>query len=140
MRLSKNFHDYEFFCPCCGGVMIDAKLIFELQELRDLVSKPVYISSGYRCKKENKRIGGYEHSPHLTGLAVDIKVRGISPVRLADIAKTLNNVRLGIYPNHLHIDVVPPRPSRYWFVKKYGRKAIYSGKERDLKKFLLNLI
>lgn len=140
MKLSKDFDSKEFACPCCGGEMVDAKLIFELQELRDLVGKPVDISSGYRCKKENKRIGGYECSPHLTGLAVDIKVKGMSPVRLADIAKTLNNVRLGIYPNHLHIDVLPPRPSRYWLVKKYGQKAIYSGKERDLKKFLRNLI
>ncbi|GAJ19836.1 unnamed protein product, partial [marine sediment metagenome] len=45
------------------------------------------------------------------GNAVDIQVKGMSPVRLAlIIAKNITGVRIGIYPNHVHIDVLPPNP------------------------------
>ncbi|GAF67652.1 unnamed protein product, partial [marine sediment metagenome] len=42
------------------------------------------------------------------------------------------------YPNHIHLDIVKPHPSKYWLVKKYGQKPIYSGNEKNLAKFLKN--
>ena len=46
-----------------------------LQPLRDHLWKPVVVSSGYRCKDLNKKVGGVENSQHLKGEAADIKVR-----------------------------------------------------------------
>ena len=46
-----------------------------LQPLRDHLGKPVVVSSGYRCKDLNKKVGGVENSQHLKGEAADIKVR-----------------------------------------------------------------
>lgn len=43
-----------------------------LDPLRELAGMPIYISSGYRCKELNKRVGGAEKSQHLTGRAADI--------------------------------------------------------------------
>lgn len=47
-----------------------------LQPLRDYYNKPVVITSGYRCGKLNKLIGGVNHSQHMKGEAVDLVVLG----------------------------------------------------------------
>lgn len=43
-----------------------------LEDIRVKYDKPIYISSGYRCKELNKLVGGSKTSYHLLGLAVDI--------------------------------------------------------------------
>lgn len=43
-----------------------------LQPLRDKISFPFHVNSGYRCKKLNKAVGGSDTSAHLQGLAADI--------------------------------------------------------------------
>ena len=43
-----------------------------LDPLRELYGKPVYISSGYRCPRLNKAVGGVVNSQHLRGEAADI--------------------------------------------------------------------
>ena len=134
-KLSANFSLYEFVCGCgCGYDDIDLKFVDKLQCLRDLIEKPIVVTSGCRCHDYNRHIGGVINSPHLDGLAADIQVEGMTPVTLAIIANRINYIRIGIYPVHLHIDIKPPLPSKYWIVKK--GKYIYSGKENDLNKFL----
>ena len=46
-----------------------------LQPLRDHLGRPVTITSGYRCKELNKRVGGVRNSQHLKGEAADIRVK-----------------------------------------------------------------
>ena len=134
-KLSKNFEQYEFDCGCgCGEDEVDPKLVDKLQCLRDLVGKPIIVTSGCRCTLYNKHIGGVENSPHLLGLAADIQVEGMTPVTLSILANRIQYIRIGIYPVHVHIDIKPPNPSKYWIVK--NNKYIYSGKEKDLNKFL----
>ena len=89
MKLTKNFSLEEIYrsdtAQRCG---IDNKPQTEevvenlralctevLQPLRDHLGKPVVVSSGYRCKDLNKKVGGVENSQHLKGEAADIKVR-----------------------------------------------------------------
>lgn len=43
-----------------------------LEPLREAWGKPIHISSGYRCPKLNKRVGGSATSAHLKGLAADL--------------------------------------------------------------------
>lgn len=43
-----------------------------LQPIRDEYKKPIVISSGFRCKKLNKAVGGASNSDHIWGCAVDI--------------------------------------------------------------------
>ena len=134
-KLSEHFHDYEFKCCCCGKITVSAALILKLQELRDTINKPIRITSGYRCPIENKKVGGAKNSAHLLGEGADIQTE-LSTVTLAMIACLIKGIRIGMYTNHLHIDVRPANPSKYWIVKKYGQKAIYSGRENNLAKFL----
>lgn len=44
-----------------------------LQPIRDAWGKPIVISSGYRCPKLNKAVGGVANSQHIYGQAADIK-------------------------------------------------------------------
>lgn len=139
--LTEHFNKWEFKCPCSEckhrKIHIDLNLIYRLEEIRELIgNKPINITSGLRCKAENNRVGGSKNSPHVLGKAADIQVKEVKPIEVALMAKLVNGVRLGIYPNHLHVDVVPPNPSKFWLVKKYGGEYIYSKKEKDLVKFL----
>lgn len=44
-----------------------------LDEIREKYGKPIIITSGYRCLKLNKLVGGKPNSFHLKGLAADLK-------------------------------------------------------------------
>ena len=140
-NLSEHFSRYEFKCPCSQckkkKIHIDMNLVNKLEDIRRRVcNKPIKITSGIRCKSENYRVGGASNSPHLLKKAADIQVEGSNPIFVALMAETVGGVRIGIYPEHVHIDVMPPNPSKFWLVKKYGEAPIYSGDEQQLQNFL----
>jgi hypothetical protein len=49
-----------------------------LQPIRDGLTRPVVISSGYRCRELNKLIGGASGSQHQFGEAADFSVAGLN--------------------------------------------------------------
>ena len=49
---------------------------YVLEPLRVAMNRPIKISSGYRCEKLNKAVGGVYNSQHLKGQAVDIDIEG----------------------------------------------------------------
>lgn len=49
---------------------------YVLEPLRVAMGKPIKISSGYRCEKLNKAVGGVYNSQHLKGQAADIDIQG----------------------------------------------------------------
>lgn len=49
-----------------------------LEPLRNIIGKPICVSSGYRCEELNKAVGGSSTSQHRYGQAVDIYVNGMS--------------------------------------------------------------
>lgn len=76
-----------------------------MQPLRDKINKPINITSGYRCPKLNKLVGGVENSQHLLGQACDFKINGMRPY---DIAKEILDLgvvfdQLILYPNFVHV-------------------------------------
>ena len=102
---ASNFTAQEFACKCCGEMMIDQRLIGKLELLRAEFGKPIIITSGYRCPKYNKEVGGAVRSQHLSGKAVDVKVRGISPTKVAKSAKKVGFSFVKVYSSWTHIDV-----------------------------------
>ena len=50
-----------------------------LEPVRDIVHKPVQVTSGYRSPTVNALVGSKPTSQHITGCAADIKVAGVSP-------------------------------------------------------------
>ena len=76
--LSKNFSKLEVQCPCgCGADKISPVLIKKLQKVRDIIGRPVIITSGVRCEFYNASIKASMNSSHIPddygiGNAVDI--------------------------------------------------------------------
>jgi zinc D-Ala-D-Ala carboxypeptidase len=82
----KHFKKDEFRCKHCGQLPaqgIDRRLVLMLEQLRTMIgSKPIVITSGYRCPTHNKATGGAANSQHMYGKAADILVNGMSPREL----------------------------------------------------------
>lgn len=68
-----HFQKCEFMCPCCGSVGdgIATSLVELLETLREKYGA-IIITSGFRCKKYNREVGGVSNSAHLKGQASDI--------------------------------------------------------------------
>ena len=61
-----------------------------LEPYRDLVEKPVIISSGYRCPELNRLVGGAKNSQHMKGEAADLRMNSYKDAMLC-AAWLLNN-------------------------------------------------
>jgi uncharacterized protein YcbK (DUF882 family) len=80
-KLTPNFRYKEFFCH---GVEPPAEYFnnvmqcaLQLQKVRDIIRKPIIITSAYRTKAHNTAIGGAKYSQHLTASAVDSHATGM---------------------------------------------------------------
>ncbi len=113
--ISPYFNLSEFACPCCKKIMLHPKLLVKLIELRNVLERPVYITSGYRCFKYNQEVGGIVNSYHCIGLAADIKVKDINLITLLEICENIDFNGIGFYENKnfLHLDVRPTRRARW---------------------------
>ena len=97
--------------------------LFETFEmLRTAVGKPLIVESGYRCPTHNAAVGGAALSPHVFGMAIDVRVK--SKKEAEDMAVLLGglgrDVRMGwkkyAVPT-FHFDCahfVWPRPSEFF--------------------------
>lgn len=52
-----------------------------LEPARNVVGKPLVITSGYRCKQLNRAVGGVANSYHIQGRAADILVNAPSDTK-----------------------------------------------------------
>ena len=107
-KLSANFRVREFACSDGSDpVFIDTELVKILQKIRNHFGKSVTITSAYRTPGKNKAVGGTTYSQHLYGTAADIKVKGVTPKKVAAYAETLlkNKGGIGIYKTFTHVDV-----------------------------------
>ena len=115
MKLTENFSLDEFKSKDGASfpaeVMQNLSILAEqLQVLRDHLSKPITITSGYRSKEHNKKIGGALDSYHVRGMAADIQVAGMKPKEVAEeIEKLIKEGKMleggiGIYNSWVHYD------------------------------------
>lgn len=72
-KITTHFHSSEFRCKCgCGKIYIDEGLVDKLEQLfTKLNASKCIISSGYRCSKHDKNVGGNGYGQHTKGLAAD---------------------------------------------------------------------
>ncbi len=107
-KVSTNFRVREFACTDGSDpIFIDSDLVSVLQKIRNHFGKSVTITSAYRTPTKNKACGGTTYSQHLYGRAADIKIKGVTPKKVAQYAETLlkNKGGIGIYSTFTHIDV-----------------------------------
>lgn len=86
---------------------LNPKLVDLLDKAREIAKIPFIITSGYRSKETNERVGGIEGSAHTKGLAVDIKAKNSNEHFI--ITKALMEVgftRISrCYSGHIHTDI-----------------------------------
>ncbi|MDP1614195.1 MAG: D-Ala-D-Ala carboxypeptidase family metallohydrolase [Methylococcales bacterium] len=111
----KYFKLSEFECPCCKKNKINKELLGMLDEARELAGIPFKISSGYRCVKHNKAVGGVPNSSHLVGKAVDIKGTGQKQKMIIQALRNSGFLRLGIARTFVHADIDHSKPIGTWY-------------------------
>jgi zinc D-Ala-D-Ala carboxypeptidase len=114
-RLSAHFDSEEFRCPDCGVAHVEPELVSKLEQLRHAIGdKPLQITSGYRCRKHNKAVGGAPDSQHCLGTAADVAAEIPYADLLAASLKVFASGGVGEYPEdgHVHVDV-RPTPARW---------------------------
>ena len=113
--LSKNFSRIEVQCPCgCGANLINPFLIEKLQKVRNIIGRPIVITSGVRCEFFNASINSSMNSSHIPdgygiGNAVDIACTNSKDrYELVELSQKFFN-RIGIsggsYGGFVHLDV-----------------------------------
>jgi len=116
MKITNNFSLQEFNSKCGRemptNVMVNIiELAKNLQVLRDEVKKSIQITSGYRSPEHNAKVKGAKNSQHITGMAADIKVAGMTPKQVAEVIerliaeKKMKEGGIGIYKTWLHYDI-----------------------------------
>ena len=110
--MTNYFKETELKCKCgCNQLKFDAEFKNLLNRIRTLFNKPIYITSGYRCEKHNKEVGGKPTSSHLKGIAVDIKCdNSLDRYLLLRIFMDLGVRRIGVGKDFLHIDSDESKP------------------------------
>jgi len=103
----KYFKESEFTMggePCFDKM--NPILIEQLEYFRGFVKKPFVITSSYRTKEYNKKIGGAKKSQHLLGNAVDISTKGWGGKHKANLVYIAisNGLSVGVSKNFIHID------------------------------------
>ena len=107
-KLSANFKVREFACTDGSDpIFIDSDLVDVLQKIRTYFGTAVTITSAYRTPPRNKAVGGETYSQHLYGRAADIKVKGVTPKKVAAYVEKImpKSGGIGIYSTFVHVDV-----------------------------------
>jgi uncharacterized protein YcbK (DUF882 family) len=116
MKLSTNFSLNEFAsadgtAPTNDVLKNLTELAKNLEVLRKHLGQPIRITSGFRSKEHNKKIGGALNSFHVLGMAADIKVAKMKPEEVAKAIELLikdgkiKEGGLGIYRTWIHYDI-----------------------------------
>ncbi len=109
----RYFDREEFRCHCggkyCGGFPEEPeeRLLRAADQVREHFSVPVTVSSGVRCPKHNRNVGGVYNSRHLTGKAMDFAVSGIPAQTVLGYVQSLPEIRYAyaINESYVHMDV-----------------------------------
>ena len=108
IQLTKNFRLNEFQTrdPIPQKLMGNIKQVAEeLQKVRDILNRPIIITSGYRSPAHNRAVGGATNSQHLYAKAADCRMVGINTeVFRTYLARYTKFNGFGIAPNFVHVD------------------------------------
>lgn len=136
MQLTKNFNLSEFlksntatrlniteqFNPPQFVIDNIDNLAQQLQIARDYFGEPMVFSSGYRCLKLNKAVGGVANSAHTSGSAVDIEFYSEAHAKkLIEALIKAGFKRIGLGWSFIHVDIDHTKPTPACWL--YGSKT-----------------
>lgn len=87
---------------------VNPDLLSRYESLQTAFGKQLVITSGYRDPAANKQAGGVEHSQHIDHNAIDIDWSNLTKeerLRFLQTASAVGFTGLGIYENHVHLDM-----------------------------------
>ena len=110
--ISTNFSYHEFRCRCgicslSNGSRINIDFVMRLQKLREIWDQPMIPSSGCRCVKHNRAVGGALNSYHLLAmgcLAADFPITADERMMFVKLALNMR-FTVGISDNFVHLDI-----------------------------------
>ena len=84
---------------------MDSEFLEELKNIENECSFELFITSGYRCETENRKVNGNINSRHLDGLAVDIRIYNHNNIDEIKALAKKSNYFTRVYDegNHIHI-------------------------------------
>lgn len=121
--MSRFFTEKELFCGCrrpgCEAKKMDMNFMFKIDGLRIFLGVPLHVESARRCEFWNKHVGGKDHSLHLEGRAIDLRIDSDSLFwRLAKCC-TLNGLSFGrISQTAVHVDNRDGEPKFFFYAPK----------------------
>lgn len=106
-----NFSPQEMASKREGELLIDEAAMDKLQKLRNILGKPLLITSAYRSAAHNKAVGGAVNSQHRLGKAFDVRMDNQDPAHFEKVARIVGFSGFGHYPKSgfMHIDTGPER-------------------------------
>jgi uncharacterized protein YcbK (DUF882 family) len=113
MQLSPHFALKEFLSPDSPDVPLFVlenlkRLSQRLESVREKLGKrKIIITSGYRTKAHNLKVGGAPKSQHLTGSAADIVVDGMTPKQVQRALESFWQGGMGYGETFTHLDIRP---------------------------------
>lgn len=101
-----NFTPHELRSKGDGKVRIDPDAMDKLQKLRDILGRPILLTSAYRSKSHNENVGGAKYSLHLRAKAYDIRTQHHGALHLASCAEKAGFGCSRNYPDKgfMHVD------------------------------------
>jgi uncharacterized protein YcbK (DUF882 family) len=115
-----HFTVREMACRCgCGEIVVVVDFMDRLEAIRKKLSRPMVVTSGYRCPDYNDQVSTTgPDGPHTTGRAADVKIFGEGALRLATLAPGLGFTGVGLKQRgiragrFLHLDDLAAAPGR----------------------------
>ncbi len=103
--ISPNFILEEFMEARKGRFgVLQPKLVWALQSMRDAVGGAIHVNSGYRNQLYNAGVGGAGWSRHLYGDAADLQSPSATLDELGDLCAAEGAGYIGWYETHVHCD------------------------------------
>lgn len=106
----KYFKISEFDSPDVpgSGRKMKSSTLELLEATREKAGIPFVITSGYRTRLHNQRVGGVHSSSHTKGYAVDIRCKNSKDrFKIIEAALEVGFNRIGVSGNFIHLDNDP---------------------------------
>lgn len=111
----KYFKISEFDDAPGTGKNMKKDFLTKLDKARAIADVPFKITSGYRSKETNKRVGGVSTSSHLKGLAADISCKDSSTrQKIVSALIQAGFTRIGIADTFIHCDTDKDKNDAIW--------------------------
>lgn len=114
VQITTNFRLHEFLTKNTKNsfTRINANIIAEVQELRDIFGSAIGISSSYRSPEYNRSVNGETSSQHILGNALDTyPINGNLAGWKKVITENKKSGGIGYYKTFVHIDT---GRTRFW--------------------------